>query len=169
MNNNILRTVLLCVFGLAFICLALGAEKVKGASTTGSFIRMDLLRKKTEKQKKPVRNIFMPGSRMSSGLFVGRYTEPGSSTLPGRKTAAETGLLAASQSQFQGLELQYIGYVYSGEKIVALVKYKNEAFAVEKDEWIDERFRVEKITRTEITILGPDSQTRVFSLEGEQR
>jgi hypothetical protein len=168
MNNNVLRTVLLCVFGLAFICLVLGAEKAKDTSTTDSFIKMGLLRKKTEKQKKPVRNIFMPGSRMSSGLFVGRDTEPGSLTLSGQRTAAETGLLATSQSQLQGLELQYIGYVYSGEKIVALVKYKNEALAVEKDEWIDERFRVEKITRTEITILGPDSQPRVFSLEGEQ-
>jgi len=169
MNNNVLRTVLLCGFVLVFNCLAPGGEKAKGASTTNSFIRMDLLRKKTEKQKKPVRNIFMPGSRMSSGLFAGRDTEPESSTLLGRKTAAETGLSATSQSQLQGLELQYIGYVYSGEKIVALVKYMNEALAVEKDEWIDARFRVEKITRTEITILGPDSQERVFSLEGEQQ
>jgi hypothetical protein len=169
MKNNVLRLLLLCVFGLAFICLVLGEEKAKGVSTTDSFIRMDLLRKKTEKQKEPVRNIFMPGSRMSSGLFVDRDTEPGSSTLLGQKTATETGLSATSQSQLQGLELQYIGYVCSGEKIVALVKYMNEALAVEKNEWIDERFRVEKITCTEITILGPDSQLRVFSLEGEQQ
>ncbi len=169
MNNNVFRTVLLCGFVLVFICLVLGAEKAKDVSTTDSHIRMDLLRKKMERPEKPARNLFIPGSKVSSGLTVDRDAVPGRLKPTDQQTVGDTSLSASSQSQLQGLELQYIGYVCSGEKIVALVKYMNEAMAVEKDEWIDERFRVEKITRTEITILGPDSQPRVFSLEGEQQ
>jgi len=168
MNNNILRTVLLCVFGLAFICLAMGAEKTKNVSTTDSHLRMDLLRKKKERPEKPARNLFIPDSRESSELTTNRDVMPGRIKPTDQQTAGDTSLLASSQSQLQGLKLQYIGYVYSGEKIVALVKYKNEALAVEEEEWIDALFRVEKITRTEITILGPDSQNKVFPLEGEQ-
>jgi len=168
MKNNVHRLIWLCGLGLAFFCQAEEVEKPKINPPKESFIKMDLLRRKTERPKKPVRNLFLPGRSLSSEMSADRgFTENMTEELQ-QDQEMEPGASVFPQSQLQGLDLRFLGYVFSGEKIVALVQYQGEALALEKGDRLDEQFRITEITRTEITILGPDSRPYVFFLEGEQ-
>lgn len=66
------------------------------------------------------------------------------------------------------LNIKYIGYIVSCEKIVALIIIDGNALAVEKGEIISEGAKVGEITPEEIEIMGPDSEKRKYSLEREK-
>ncbi len=65
------------------------------------------------------------------------------------------------------MSLRYIGYIDTGERIVALIIYEGEAMAVEEGEMISEQFKVGKVTRDKLDIIGPGEEIKEFSLEGE--
>ena len=79
----------------------------------------------------------------------------------------QTGGIQREQSG-EYLDLRYIGYVRSGKKIVALVIFQGEALAVAEGEMIVEGITVKKIGTEELEVIGPDSKTSMFSLEGER-
>jgi len=64
--------------------------------------------------------------------------------------------------------LKYIGFVKSGQKIIALVILEGEALAVIENEMIGEEIRVGKVTSEEIELIGANSQKWIYSLEGEE-
>ena len=64
------------------------------------------------------------------------------------------------------LNIRYIGYIVSDEKIVALIIFDGNALAVEKGEMINKKVKVGEITPEEIEFMGPDSEKRKYSLEG---
>jgi hypothetical protein len=125
-----------------------------------SFIRMDLLR--TEKKPLPPahRSIFTAGRSGSPSVDSGRLQEDIAGVV-------ETGGVQKSPPG-EYLDLQYIGYVRSGTKIVALIIFQGEALAVVEGELIAERLTVKRIGLEEIEIIGPDSKPHMFFLEGEK-
>ncbi|MCK4364290.1 MAG: hypothetical protein KAW85_05775, partial [Candidatus Aminicenantes bacterium] len=66
------------------------------------------------------------------------------------------------------LNIRYIGYVISDDKMVALIVFEGDALAVESGEVISEGVKIGKITPEEIEIVGSDSQKRRYYLEGER-
>ena len=64
-----------------------------------------------------------------------------------------------------------MGYVDSAKtrKIIGLIVFQGQARAVVEGEVISEGIRIGKISREEIEVVMPDSSTRTFSLEGEDR
>ena len=67
------------------------------------------------------------------------------------------------------LNIRYIGYIVSDEKIVALIIFDGNTLAVEKGEMINKKVKVGKITPEEIEFIGPDSEKRKYSLEGVKK
>jgi len=66
------------------------------------------------------------------------------------------------------VNIRYIGYVISADKMVALIVFEGNALAVERGELISEGVKIGKITPEEIEIVGSDSQKRRYYLEGEK-
>ena len=135
-------------------------EKNGEVSPRVSFIRMDLLRSEKKPLPPAPRSIFTAKRFVSPAIGAARLQEE-------MERIEETGGIQREQSG-EYLDLRYIGYVRSGKKIVALVIFQGEALAVAEGEMIVEGITVKKIEMEEIEIIGPDSKTSMFSLEGEQ-
>ena len=160
--------------GRTFLCLAMLSSIVLTAFVpqetekepevvlpeSGSFIRMDLLKEEKADLPPPRRNIFTAGraeNREPDDTFFG---EP--IAAPGEKPTTNI------EPSLPTLDLRYIGYVRSEEKMVALVIFEGEALAVAEGEEMDAGIFVSKILPDEIEIAGPDANPSKFSLEGEQ-
>ena len=131
---------------------------------TKSLIRKELLLKERKKLELPRRIIFSP---RSSGLPESQADEfrigqnPPESSPETPSTLGENRSLAPSN-------IRYIGYIHSEDKIVGLVIFEGIALAVEEGEMISAGVKIGKITLEEIEIIGPDSEIRKYSLEGER-
>jgi hypothetical protein len=143
-----------------------GEEKLqkKGLETGGekSLIRKDLLLREKIELGSPVRNIFT--LRRSAGRTIERnpvkpqQNQQQNSTLPNKYEASSS----------LPVNIRYIGYVISDEKMVGLIVFEGNALAVERGEVISEGVKIGKITTEEIEIVGSDSQKRRYYLEGEK-
>ncbi len=152
---------------IALICLGVRAEQEKinnpksPAKERLSFIKKELIPKGREFIN-PWRNIFIP--------YGSNAARKNMKEIP----SSASGVLGSSQHKIaevspdMGLNLKYVGYVVSGEKIMALVIFQGQARAVGKDEMLSEEFRVKRVTKEEIEIFGPGSKTIIFTLEGER-
>ncbi len=126
-----------------------------------SLIKKDLLFKKRKKLGPPRRNIF---SARKSEI---RNTKV-NPDVPEKDTQKLRDLITERISSGP-LNIRYVGYIVSGEKIVALIFFEENVLAVEEGEVIAEGVEVEKITPVEIEIIGPDSKKRKYPLEGEDK
>lgn len=154
---------------ILFFCLSLlSGEELEKKQEEGkkqgefpSFIRKDLLVRPERRLQPPRRNIFMP-SRSSPV-----EEDPG---YAGQKiNLGRSGLDIQDKEEKQAgpvLNLRYLGYVQSAGKLVALIVFEGQLLAVEKGEMISEGVKVGEISPEEIEIIGPDSLSRKFSLEG---
>jgi len=157
------RTAFLLIFFFCLgFCMAVGEEKSDKGKTeskkTESLIRKELLYRERKELKPPKRNIFSPQSSGVGEENLGTLGAP-----QGLQQTENT--VEASSSP---LNLRYIGYIDSGQKIVALIIFEGQAVAVEEGERISEQVTVGKITTKEIEIIGPGDEKRNFSLEGEE-
>ena len=126
-----------------------------------SLIKKDLLFKERKKLGPPRRNIF---STRKSEIRSTKVNP----VLPEKDTQELKDLIAERISS-RLLNIRYVGYIVSGEKIVALIFFEENVIAVEEGEVIAEGVEVEKITPVEIEIIGPDSKKRKYPLEGEDK
>ncbi len=124
-----------------------------------SLIRKDLLTIKKDTPQRPRRNIFSPRS--------GGVSEEDVADLISSRDIEEQESSAEEGTPFYTMSLRYIGYIDTGERIVALIIYEGEAMAVEEGEMISEQFKVGKVTRDKLDIIGPGEEIKEFSLEGE--
>jgi hypothetical protein len=156
------------MLSIAF-CSALGEAKIEidkllnkisQAIMGKSLIRKDLLYEKRTNLSPPVRNIFSP--QRTRGPESGLSPEE----IEGGAGEIES---ESGERALDGMpDIRYIGYVHSGHKIVGLIIYEEEALAVEEGEIISQDLRIGKVTAEEIELIGPNSQRRKYSLEGEQ-
>ncbi len=154
------------IFSLS-VAFCFGVEKEKDQenipkkTVIKSLIRKDMLLRNREDLKPPRRNIFTP---RKSGIRSAEYDLQQSEAGPDAtsRTASE-GIISGIN-----LSVRYIGYIDSGQKIVAVIIFQGKALAVEKGDVIAEGANVGKITHGEIEIIGPDSKARKYSFEGEE-
>jgi len=130
-----------------------------GGSGEESFIRMDLLRRDKKTTPAAQRNIFAPGKA--------RFSESPDEFFGVREVLEEGNSRQDAGQSFSAVDLRYIGYVRSGKKMVALVIFQGEAFAVAEGEEIEAGVTVIKILPEEIEVTGLDSKSSRFPLEGE--
>ncbi len=153
---------LLIFFFCLGLCITVGEEiserRKRESKKPESLIRKELLYRKRKELKPPRRNIFSP---QSSAVQEGNLGIIGASQDP-QQTENMTEALSPSTN------LRYIGYVDTGQKIVALIIFEGQAVAVEEGERISEQVTVGKITTTEIEVIGPGEEKRNFPLEGEE-
>jgi hypothetical protein len=156
------------------------AKKAPEEKPVPPLIRMDLLQKPPVEAAPPKRNIFSPRSGtagapapLAPGIGVGPGTAgpppTNSDGAPGDTAALASGQPTAA-SAFT-IDLRYIGFVDSQRthKIIGLIVFQGQARAVVAGEVISEGIRIGKISREDIEVIVPDSSTRTFSLEGEER
>lgn len=157
-------------FFILFLSIGLsvwaGEEKLqkKGLETRGakSLIRTDLLLREKIELGNPVRNIFTLRRSVSREIQRNpvelRQNQQQKPTLPNRHVASSS----------LPVNIRYIGYVISDNKMVGLIVFEGNALAVENGEVISEEVKIGKITTEEIEIVGSDSQKRRYYLEGEK-
>jgi Tfp pilus assembly protein PilP len=115
----------------------------------------------------PQRNIFAPGARASRSVDI--LPQENQISTPDDRTA-ETEVLQAEETAAPPLmtvNLRYIGFIESAQRMIALVVLEGQAIAVVEGEVVGEGIRIGKISREQVEIVLPDSSTRLFSLEGE--
>jgi len=143
-----------------------GEEKLqkKGLEKSGekSLIRKDLLLREKMVLGSPVRNIFTLRRSVSREIERNpvevKQNQQQNPTFPNKYEASSS----------LPVNIKYIGYVISDEKMVALIVFEENALAVESGEVISEGVKIGKITPEEIEIVGSDSQKRRYYLEGER-
>jgi hypothetical protein len=129
---------------------------------TKSHIRMDLLSGEKEPVPTPGRNIFtVRNTRVAEELSPEALEERMEEIRASQNTKVQR------DNAMSSLNLRYLGYVLSRQKIVGLVVFRGEALAVMEGDLITEDFTVSRISPDEIEVLGPDQEPMMFSIEGE--
>ena len=72
-------------------------------------------------------------------------------------------------ASISALNIRYIGYVVSSEKIVALLILEGNILAVEKGEMISKGVKIGEITPEVIEVIGPELEKKKYFLEGEKK
>ena len=139
-------------------------EDEKRKQSPVGLIRMDLLVHDIKKLDPPKRNIFIPNSSGSSTVV--EFEEKNVGQL---EELQNIEALEAEQFLPRPLNLRYIGYVKSVKKITALILFEGETLAVDIGEEIAEGVSISKITREDITVIGPAQEPWKFPLEGEKQ
>jgi hypothetical protein len=139
------------------------AEKISKDEKGKSLIRKDLLFGKKEKLSPPKRNIFSPHAGGQTQAELLPEEVGGSQKIPSSSREDSAGYAEGAVP-----ELNYLGYVKSGQKIIALIIFEGEALAVIENEMIGTGIRVGKVTSEEIELLSASSQKWKYSLEGEE-
>ncbi len=129
-----------------------------------SLVRKDLLGTSSRQLLPPRRNIFTQ-QRMS---LRGEGSEfPGADLLQSpQEVASQTDERARKEEVY--LDLIYIGYVNSEQRVVALIVFMGRTYAVESGDMLEGGISIGEITPDDIEISGPDSQPRKVKLEGEK-
>lgn len=135
-------------------------KKEAGEEGTKSLIRKELLLKKKVKLEPPQRNIF---SVHKTARQEKREEISSSQQNPHRNPVFSREAPSPGQ-----LHIRYVGYVISGEKVIALIIFRGNTLAVEQGEMISEGVKVGEITSAAIEIIGSNSEKRKFPLEGEK-
>jgi len=137
-------------------------EKAINSKEKQSLVRKELLTIKRKEPSSPRRNIFSPGLSRIKNSQLGMETSLNSQSL---KTSQASGSIEASSSL---LDVRYIGYIDSGENIVALIIFEGQALAVQEGEKLSEEMVVGKVTTKQIEIIGPGLRRQKYSLQGEE-
>ncbi len=156
--------VLVLVLFLAGVFCLWGQQKKnpdekKETEAPKSLIRKDLLIKEEDAPQHPRRNIFSP-----RGTAV---REEDVATLVSPREMREQEATTDEETPFFDVSLRYIGYIDTGQRIVALIIFEGEAVAVEEGEMISEHYKLGKVTRDTLSIIGPGGEIKDFPLEGE--
>lgn len=159
--KNPLAFFALFLFAASLLCGQAETSKKKDAGQGGgkSLIRKDLLMKEKKELPLPRRNIFSPrklGLNQSElkevGIPQGLQKNPGT---------------VGPEPSLTSLNLSYIGYIISGEKIIALIVLEGDILYVEKGDTIAEGIRIGKITASEIEVIGPGSEKKKYLIQGD--
>jgi hypothetical protein len=94
------------------------------------------------------------------GFFgtVGETSRSGSPIQPGSK----------NETTEISINVTYIGYVNSEERVIALIILDGETYAVESGDLLEGGIHIGEITPDDIEIIGPDTESNKVKLEGEK-
>jgi hypothetical protein len=139
------------------------AKKISEDEVGKSLIRKDLLFGKKEKLSPPTRNIFSPHAVSKTQAELLSEEVGGSQKIPSPSSED-----SARYSEGTKPDLNYLGYVKSGQKIIALIIFEGEALAVIENEMIGTGIRVGNVTSEEVELISASSQKWKYSIEGEE-
>lgn len=128
-----------------------------------SLIRKDLLLRSEAEPVMAGRNIF---ALQAGPQGQGRVTPVPEEENPLEAGNRETGVEAKTPQP--RINIRYIGYVGSPEKITALILFEGRAMAVEEGEGLRPGIQMGKVTAEQVEVIVSDSEKLVFSLEGEE-
>jgi hypothetical protein len=126
------------------------------AQAAAPLIRKDLLVFGKGEIAPPRRDIFRP-----------RAYEPAFATPAGGPAPKRPGPGGKAEPSFV-LDLTYLGSVRSSGKITALILTGGQTMSVVEGDEIIPGYRVVRVTADEIEVVGPDSQKKTFSRQGER-
>lgn len=128
-------------------------ETEKTAPASGPLVLKRLLDAGREEDARVIRDIFRPLTQ-APAVEAGRAGQnaPARPVEPGP----------------QQLELAYLGFVRSGERLTAVVIFQGQTLTVALDEEIAPGFKVTRLTPDEIEIAGPGASKKVFFRQGER-
>lgn len=135
-------------------------EKKAKEGEKKSLIKKELLERKKRQLTPPRRNIFSLRSQPERNPVVPPVRMKQSS----QKNARESN----EKPTRKPLEIEYIGNITSGEKIVALIILEGDVLTVEKGDVIGEGLRIGEVTSLAVEIIGPDLEIRKVYLRGER-
>jgi Tfp pilus assembly protein PilP len=72
------------------------------------------------------------------------------------------------ESESLRMNVQYIGYVQSGNKVVALIILEGQTYAVESGDILETGVTIGKITPDDLEIIDSGSEPLRINLEGEE-
>jgi hypothetical protein len=127
------------------------------AAAAAPLVRKDLLVFGKGEIGPPRRDIFRPRAYDEPSAAQAR---PGGAPAPRRPGAkAEPSFV---------FDLTYLGSVRSGGKITALILMNGQTMSVVEGDEILPGYKAVRVTADEIEVLGPDSQKKTFSRQGER-
>ncbi len=129
-----------------------------------SLVRKDLLKPTRKPLSPPLRNIFTRQRVSSSGERGGILGAERQLASGGR-----TGRAGSNKGNKEfSINVKYIGYVNSEERVIALIILGGEAYAVASGDLLEGGIHVGEITPEDIEVIGPDSESNKVKLEGEE-
>jgi Tfp pilus assembly protein PilP len=142
------------------------SEKAAEKNEQKSLVLKKLLRPSKKSLAPPKRNIFTrqrgnpgAGDFSPSGDFLSPEQASGQKMTPDqKKTAMET----------DRFNVKYIGYVRSGERVVALILLGSKSYAVESGDILETGLTIGEITPDDIEISSQGSEPQRINLEGEK-
>ncbi len=144
-------------------------EKIQENKERKSLIRKELLLLEEKTLSPPKRNIFTrTRANMIGNEFAASYDfqMPGQRQTPGQPEPGQPEQKEPVIEEIQA-DVRYIGYVKSGDKVVALIIFENEIYAVESGDVLGVGLTIGDITPDEMEIYDKGSEPRRVILEGE--
>ena len=138
-------------------------EKVQEEKVRTSLVRKDLL-KPTKEPLPPIKRNIFTRQRMTS-------TEEGDGSVledvrrPGQKQSPDA---QPAEAERVRIDARYIGYVQSGDKVVALIILGGNTYAVESGDVLEMGVSIGEITPDEMEIIDSGSEPVRINLEGEK-
>ncbi|MFQ6037859.1 MAG: hypothetical protein ACE5LV_04505 [Candidatus Aminicenantales bacterium] len=142
--------------------LALQQAKAQSQKKSPPLVRKDLLASRKKNLKPPLRNIFT----RARGSLLKKETL-GFNPAANASSPSEEPSLDEPTAPLP-LNIRYIGYVESGERVIALVLFEGNAVAVETGDILGTGLTVGTIAPDEIEIVRPDASVEKVRLEGEK-
>lgn len=129
-----------------------------------TLVRKDLLQPTKKQLSPPLRNIFTRQRISSSGEGSGYLgTEQRAS---GQGTPFQPG--SENRNAEISIDVKYIGYVHSEKRVIALIIFGGETYAVESGDMLEGGIHIGEITPDDVEVIGPDSEPNKVKLEGEK-
>ncbi|MCP2620097.1 hypothetical protein NLC35_02490 [Candidatus Aminicenantes bacterium AC-334-K16] len=131
-------------------------------------VHIELLSKKKKKFQPPLRNIFLP--RWSRGTNLGLQKIAPARGEEGSAGAEESlqGEVSSNKTVTWNIFLEYIGYIKSQGRIVALILYQNQPWAVKVGDVLEDGSLISAISEDELEITGPNKEKKTFRLIEEK-
>ncbi len=158
--------VLICLFasGVLYpgVFLQNKKEKVQGKKELKSLIKKELLVPPDKTLPPPKRNIF---TRQRASAALDEISPFENIQTSVRKKLADEQKPAVEEIR---TSVKYIGYVKSGERVVALILVAGESYAVESGDILEAGVTIGKVTPDDMEIFDKGPEPRKINLEGER-
>jgi hypothetical protein len=144
---------------------ALQQEQGQKKQERKSLVLKELLTPPQKTLLPPKRNIF---TRQRANTSPGEFLSEGNTVLSGqasiRQNSPEQKMAAGEAARANA---QYIGYVQSGDRVVALIILEGQTYAVESGDVLEGGVTIGEITPDDLEIMDRDGQSERIRIEGE--
>jgi hypothetical protein len=143
----------------------IGQNQSQAKEEQKSLIMKDLLKPNKKPLPPPKRNIF---TRQRGSSVAEEFSPQENFSSQGLTTAQKKSPDQKEAAAVEtGVNVQYIGYVQSGQRVVALIILGGQTYAVESGDVLESGVTIGEITPADLEITGQGSQPKRIKLEGE--